>query len=321
MVNFDKHNRINSFFALVRRNTVALIKNKGIFGIFIIGMTAMIALYFLYVRNSEITFLVDMAAVNGFFISKNNAEIIVDNWFIGNITIASMLFSASAIALLFHSDRNDSIRRDLSTMPLRCGSIDLAYIIGGSIVVLIVGLLIISTGLIALAKTHKLFMRSADIAGAIVTLPLSAITITTFIYLIGKIFRKLNSFLIICIVLLLLIAYISGLIVPFNKFPLWLIKICNILPSSQSAILLKHYLLEYTYYEFSANIPHYYKIMIVNQLTYNNIYEYAEFKWQYNLYIVIVYSTLLPIFSLGLGVVARKIKRHNLRLRNLKLNK
>lgn len=320
-MNFDKYNRMNSFIALVKRNMVALIKNKAIFGIFTIGMIAMISLFFLYVRKSEIIYLIDIATFNGFYISKINAEIIIDNWFVGNITIASMLFTASAITLLYHSDKSDSIRCDLSTMPLRCGSIDLAYIIGGSIVVLIVGILSLSTGLIVLAKTHKLFMRSADIAGAIVTLPLSAITITAFIHLIGKIFRKLNSFLIICIALLILIAYISGLIVPIDKFPLGLIKIFNILPSSQSAILLKHYLLEYTYYEFSANIPYFYKIMIVNRLTFNNLHAYTEFKWEYNLYIVLAYSIILPLFSLGLGVLTGSVKRYLLKRRNLKLNK
>lgn len=319
MITFDRNNKIFSFFALVKRNIFAMLKNKLVIVVFMIGISLITAIFFLYIRPSETEYLINAAMNNGTEISVGNAKFAVDNWFVVNITIAAMLFAASALAMLVLSDRGNAINNDLRATPMNRASIDFAYIIGGCLVVICVGIFTLTIGLIFLAKSHELIMRSIDILGAIITLPFSALTITAFVHLFAKITRKANIYLVISGVILLFLSYLSGLIIPINRFPQWMIYLCNILPTTQSSLLLKHYFLDYALYQSPIKIAYSFKIILMNRLAVNNLYSMFNYKWYYSLYVVIAYSLLLPLISILINVSVDKINLYLLHRRNKNL--
>lgn len=316
MITFDRYNKIFLFFALVKRNIFAMLKNKMIIVVFGIGISLITALFFLYIRPAEIEFLINTAMIRGTEISVGNAEFAVDNWFVTNITVAAMVFAASALAMLVLSDRGNAIHNDLRATPINRSSIEFAYIIAGSIVVFCVGIITLSIGLISLAKSHKLIMRSADILGALLTLPFSALAITAFIQLIAKIIRKANIYLVISGIVLLFLSYMSGLIIPINKFPQWMIYLCNVLPTTQSSLLLKYYLLDYAIYQSPIKVAYSFKIIIMNRLGVNGLYRTMNYEWYFSLYAVIIYSILLPVLSLLFNICVDKTKIYLLQHRN-----
>lgn len=292
---------MNSVMVLTSRNLRLYFRDRA--GVFFSLLSALIliALYALFLGNLQIDSLTAKLPQA----SAHDVHWFVNAWVFAGITMITTLTTALAALSVFVEDNASGRFQDFIVSPIRRSSIILGYFFSSFIVSVMMTMIIVIIGQLYMLTQGDQAMslpQTAHVFGLVALSSAAFASLSTFIV---TFLKSAGAFAALSTVVGTMVGFLAGAYIPVGTLPDEVVRVLNVLPFAQSAMLLRRPYTAHALDAMTADQP-----QAVNSV--ENFYGLTASVGDWDIspgFAIVVLVVLLVVFAgLGAWQLRRKIR-------------
>lgn len=294
------------FVGMTKRNVAVFLKDKTAVFFSMLAPLITMFLYLVFLKSTYMNSINEGLKPLKDLIDFNDVDSFSNAWLLSGVLGTSCVtISLNSLAIMVE-DKERKIDYDYSASPIKKEIIILSYFFGSLINTLIIGLIILSTGLIVLSIIGNLYLNLWQILYLYLILFIGCSSSTMLMMIIVAFFKKTTAFSAFSGIVSAIIGFLIGAYVPVGSLSSGVQNLASFIPGAHIAALFRNNLMGNILDKINSDISG-----IDNGQFYQNMYEQFALKlnffgYELNDFLMIIYVLLIIVVCFVINYILYK---------------
>lgn len=294
------------FVGMTKRNVAVFLKDKTAVFFSMLAPLIIMFLYLVFLKSTYMNSINEGLKPLKDLIDFNDVDSFSNAWLLSGVLGTSCVtISLNSLAIMVE-DKERKIDYDYSASPIKKEIIILSYFFGSLINTLIIGLIILSTGLIVLSIIGNLYLNLWQILYLYLILFIGCSSSTMLMMIIVAFFKKTTAFSAFSGIVSAIIGFLIGAYVPVGSLSSGVQNLASFIPGAHIAALFRNNLMGNILDKINSDISG-----IDNGQFYQNMYEQFALKlnffgYELNDFLMIIYVLLIIVVCFVINYILYK---------------
>ena len=236
---------------LIRRNIRVYYRDRGQVVLSLIAPLMLLLLYILFLGNLQVDTL--KASLPG--ASDEEIDAFVYTWvFAGMVMITTVTTGLSALNT-FVEDRIFGRFKDFRVSPINPVQLIAGYLVASCLIAFVMSLIVFIVGLVVVSVSYDSFPGWKDVFASVAWTALMCLGFSSMSALIVTFIRSSGAFTSLSVIVGTVVGFLAGAYIPLGTMSDGVVNALNVLPFSQSAMLLRNPLAGVPLTDLTQNVP------------------------------------------------------------------
>lgn len=294
------------FVGMTKRNVAVFLKDKTAVFFSMLAPLIIMFLYLVFLKSTYMNSINEGLKPLKDLIDFNDVDSFSNAWLLSGVLGTSCVtISLNSLAIMVE-DKERKIDYDYSASPIKKEIIILSYFFGSLINTLIIGVIILSNGLIVLSIIGNLYLNLWQILYLYLILFIGCSSSTMLMMIIVAFFKKTTAFSAFSGIVSAIIGFLIGAYVPVGSLSSGVQNLASFIPGAHIAALFRNNLMGNILDKINSDISG-----IDNGQFYQNMYEQFALKlnffgYELNDFLMIIYVLLIIVVCFVINYILYK---------------